>query len=96
MQENTVINIKQQKITVFNKNKSYVPINFQVDLFIESQEIIYKLSSGQNITVFFEDIDTDLSYRILDFISGITYTLNGEIIRLSKDSFLLTPPKKII
>ena len=41
-----------------------------------------------------QNSDTDLSKRLIDFASGLTYALDGGMQRVADKVFLLTPPQR--
>ncbi len=57
----------------------------------EIQQVIDFLKQGQSIAVNLEGIADEDRMRILDFLSGAIYGLNGSIHRWHGDLFLLTP-----
>lgn len=57
----------------------------------EIQQVVDYLKQGQSVAVNLEGISSDDSNRILDFLSGAIYGLNGSIHRWHGDLFLLTP-----
>lgn len=57
----------------------------------EIQQVVDYLKQGQSVAVNLEGISTADSDRILDFLSGAIYGLNGSIHRWHGDLFLLTP-----
>ncbi len=57
----------------------------------EIQQVVDYLKQGQYVAVNLEGISSNDSERILDFLSGAIYGLNGSITRWSGDSFLLAP-----
>ncbi len=57
----------------------------------EIQQVVDYLKQGQSVAVNLEGISSDDSSRILDFLSGAIYGLNGSIHRWYGDLFLLTP-----
>ena len=57
----------------------------------EIQQVIDYLKQGQSVAVNLEGISSADSERILDFLSGAIYGLNGSIHRWHGDLFLLTP-----
>ncbi len=57
----------------------------------EIQQVIDYLKQGQSVAVNLEAISEEDSTRILDFLSGAIYGLNGSILRWHGDLFLLTP-----
>ncbi|MBE7076996.1 MAG: cell division protein SepF [Clostridiales bacterium] len=55
------------------------------------QKVVDYLKQGQSVGVNLAGISADDSSRILDFLSGSIYALNGSIMRWHGDLFLLTP-----
>jgi cell division inhibitor SepF len=63
-----------------------VPVGFN-----DAQEIGDKLKANQPVIVNLQGIDRDLSRRLIDFSSGVTYALGGAMERVAEQVFLLTP-----
>jgi cell division inhibitor SepF len=59
--------------------------------FNDAQEIGDRLKTGQPVIVNFQDVDADLSRRLIDFCSGATYVLDAKMKQVAKRVFLLTP-----
>jgi cell division inhibitor SepF len=59
--------------------------------FNDAQEIGDKLKANQPVIVNLQGIDRDLSRRLIDFSSGLTYGLGGAMERVAEQVFLLTP-----
>lgn len=59
--------------------------------FDEAQEIIDDLRSGRPVIINFEDTDRELARRIIDFISGGAYALDGSTEKISNYVFLFVP-----
>ncbi len=57
----------------------------------EIQQVVDYLKQGQSVAINLEAISEADSARILDFLSGAIYGLNGSIHRWRGDLFLLTP-----
>ena len=57
----------------------------------ENQQVVDYLKQGQTIAVNLEGITQADSERILDFLSGALYGLDGSIHRWHGDLFILTP-----
>lgn len=57
----------------------------------EIQQVVDYLKQGQSVAVNLEGIASSDSERILDFLSGAIYGINGSIHRWHGDLFLLTP-----
>ena len=88
------INIKSENIVPFRNSAYYVPVNSEIDIFTETQEIIFNLSMGKPIEIVFDEkMNSYLSHRILDFMCGILYAYNGSIIKKSANNFIFLPFK---
>ena len=70
--------------------------NVQVHLvvprsFNDAQQIADRFKNGVPVIVNLQTSDPDLSKRMIDFSSGMTYALDGAIQRIAEKVFLLTP-----
>jgi len=63
-----------------------VPVGFN-----DAQEIGDKLKANQPVIFNLQGVDRDLSRRLIDFSSGLTYGLGGQMERVAEQVFLLTP-----
>jgi cell division inhibitor SepF len=59
--------------------------------FNDAQEIGDKLKANQPVIVNLQGVNRDLSRRLIDFASGLTYGLGGQMDRVAEQVFLLTP-----
>ena len=59
--------------------------------FEDSQAICNKLLSGRPVVVNLEGFDPDDAQRIMDFISGCIYAINGKYNQISKYIFIFSP-----
>ncbi|MGQ9845110.1 MAG: cell division protein SepF [Caldisericia bacterium] len=57
----------------------------------EAQEIIDNLKEGRPVVINFEDTDRELARRIIDFLSGGAYALDGTTEKISNYVFLFVP-----
>src|SRR5436189_3044786 len=63
-----------------------VPKNFN-----DAQQIADKFKDSIPVILNLQGADTDLSKRLIDFASGLTYALDGGMQRIADKVFLLTP-----
>jgi len=61
------------------------------DGFNDAQEIGDKLKANQPVILNLQGVNRDLSRRLIDFASGLTYGLGGQMERVAEQVFLLTP-----
>jgi cell division inhibitor SepF len=59
--------------------------------FNHAQEVADKLKVNQPVIVNLQNVDRDLSRRIIDFSSGLCYGIGGQMERVANQVFLLTP-----
>ncbi|MUT66177.1 cell division protein SepF [Paenibacillus sp. NEAU-GSW1] len=80
---NNIVSIHSQKNVrvVLNEPRSYD----------EAQDIADHLRSRRAVIVNLQRVRTDLAVRIVDFLSGTVYALNGNISKLGPNIFLCTP-----
>jgi cell division inhibitor SepF len=101
---NTLINeAKKDKITRMERTSTnkVVPIRttpkgFEVCImkpstFEDSQDICDMLLSGRAAVINLEGFDVDLAQRIMDFISGSVYAMNGKLHQISSYIFIISP-----
>ncbi|MDQ4082296.1 MAG: cell division protein SepF [Actinomycetota bacterium] len=59
--------------------------------FNDAQSIADKFKESVPVILNLQSTDTELSKRLIDFSSGLTYALNGGMQRIADKVFLLTP-----
>ena len=59
--------------------------------FNDAQQIADKFKQGIPVILNLQGADAELSKRLIDFTSGLTYALNGGMQRVADKVFLLTP-----
>lgn len=59
--------------------------------FADAQEIGDRFKGGQPVIVNLQSTERELSRRMIDFCSGVTYALAGSMDRVADQVFLLTP-----
>lgn len=59
--------------------------------FNDAQQIADKFKHGIPVILNLQNADTELSKRLIDFASGLTYALDGGMQRVADKVFLLTP-----
>ena len=64
----------------------YRPVSYE-----DAQHIIDNLKSRKPVIVNMEELDVAAAQRILDFISGAIYAINGTIAKISRGIFVVAP-----
>lgn len=57
----------------------------------DSREISETLLAGRTVILNLEGMDLEIAQRIIDFISGATFAISGNLQRISSYIFLVTP-----
>ncbi len=80
------------KSKVVSMNRSSMEVNvIKPHSFEDSQEICNMLLSNRPVIVNLEGFDPDDAQRIMDFISGCIYAINGKYHQISKYIFIFSP-----
>lgn len=64
----------------------YHPISYE-----DTQNIIDNLKSRKPVIVNMEELEIECAQRILDFMAGAVYALNGTIFKISRGIFVVAP-----
>ena len=75
------LNIGMEQNLILCEPKSHKDVQSAVDYLRQNQSVLMNLSG----------LDNEDAGRILDFLSGAIYGLNGSILRYQQDSFILMP-----
>ena len=59
--------------------------------FNDAQKVADEFKNSRPVILNLQDTDTDLSRRLIDFASGLTYALGGGMQKIADQTFLLTP-----
>ena len=57
----------------------------------DSKEICDYLLAGKSVVIHMEGLHTEVAQRIIDFTSGSTYSMNGNLQKISDYIFIATP-----
>ncbi len=60
--------------------------------FNDAQSVADYVKAGQPVILNLQQTDSELAKRLIDFASGLTYGLSGDIKRIADKVFLLLPP----
>ena len=82
------------------KKDNYMNINTTAQLqvilvkpeeFEDAQEIADNLISKRTVLLNIENLNKDLSRRLIDFLSGVAYAQGGNIKRVANRTYIITP-----
>lgn len=68
------------------------PVTVRPRTYNDAQEIADHFKEGQPVIINLEGVDAGVSRRIVDFASGMCYSLNGTMERVAQGVYLVKPP----
>ncbi|MBQ2117377.1 MAG: cell division protein SepF [Lachnospiraceae bacterium] len=89
-------NAASQKITPMRSAKKVPASGMEVCVikptsFDESREVADTLLANRAVVLNLEGIDVEIAQKILDFTSGTTYAIDGNLQRISNYIYIITP-----
>ena len=82
---------KRNKVVPMTQGQSVKMVISQPTTFEQSEEICSLLKEKKSVIVNLEYVNKDVARRIVDFISGGVYALDGHIQKISNSIFLIAP-----
>lgn len=83
---------ERHELVAISGRKQSCIVSTQPKEFNDVQGIADHLKAGNPIIVNFSEVEPEESRRILDYICGVTYALNGSGRKVGNDIFLFAPP----
>ncbi|MBO5556099.1 MAG: cell division protein SepF [Oscillospiraceae bacterium] len=81
---------KRERTVAFGGTETQV-ILFSPKTFDEAGELLNYLGQGRSVVMTLEGVPTETARRLLDFLSGVTYALQGRITPISAKTYFITP-----
>ena len=75
-----------------NSAKSKIVL-YEPRVYSDAKDVAQNLLNNKAVVINFSRMEDSYARRIVDFITGTVYELNGEIQRICDKIFLATPPK---
>lgn len=82
---------RKNKVVNMPQNNQVKMVISQPTTFEQSEEICQYLKERKSCIVNLEYVNKDVARRVVDFISGGVYALNGHIQKISNSIFLIAP-----
>ena len=83
---NKVVSINSGRLNQMSQISLYEP-----RLYADVKQIASKLLEGHAVIVNFTQMDTNVAARLVDFLNGTVFAIDGEMKRIGKEIFLCTP-----
>lgn len=82
---------RRAKVVDIHATAQLKVVVLQMESFEETKEVTDHLKSKKPVVINLEKLDRDVARRVVDFISGATYALDGNIQKVSNGIFLIAP-----
>lgn len=79
------------KVVNIHTNQQFKMVVVHPESFEDTQDICDHLKNKKPVVVNVEDIETEQARRIIDFLSGSIYALDGNIQKVSSNIFIVAP-----
>lgn len=81
----------QGKVVNIHSNSQFKVVVMQPERFDDTQDICDHLKNKKPIVVNLEALEKDVAQRVIDFLSGSVYALDGNIQKVSSEIFIVAP-----
>lgn len=82
---------QQSKVVNIHSTSQFKVVIMQPENFDDAQDICDHLKNKKPVIVNLEELEKDLAQRIIDFLSGSVYALDGSIQKVSGGIFIIAP-----
>lgn len=79
------------KIVNFQASVQMEVVVIQPETYDEAQDVCDHIKSQRPVIINLESMDRVIAQRIMDFVSGACYTLNGNLQRVTNNIFIIAP-----
>ncbi len=83
--------VKKNKVVNIHTTAQLKVIVMHPETFDEAKDIADHLKNKKPIVINLEDVEKEVARRIVDFLSGSVYALDGNIQKVSNGIFLIAP-----
>lgn len=89
--EETDFAVKKGKVVNINTTTQLKVVVVTPESFDEARDIAEHLKQKKPVVINLEGVEKDIARRIVDFLSGAVYSLDGNIQKISTGIFLIAP-----
>lgn len=79
------------KIVNIHTNIQMEVIVIHPESYDEAQDICDQIKAKKPVVINLENMDRDIAQRIMDFVSGACYAINGNLQRVTNNIFIIAP-----
>ncbi|MBR6376744.1 MAG: cell division protein SepF [Oscillospiraceae bacterium] len=80
------------KVVNLNNNSAMQVILVKPDRFDTVSEIADHLRDKKSIVLNLESTNKDVARRLVDFLSGVAYAIDGKVKKVASNTYIITPP----
>ena len=84
------------KVVSMNKNASQELVRFHPTTFQDSRKAAKDLIASKAVIVNLEDVDKETSRRMVDFLSGVVFAMDGDVQKIAKSAYVFCPPNVFV
>lgn len=89
--EESDFSVKKGKVVNINTTTQLKVVVVTPESFDEAKDIAEHLKQKKPVVINLEGVEKDIARRIVDFLSGAVYSLDGNIQKISTGIFLIAP-----
>lgn len=82
---------QQNKVVNIHSNNQFKVVIMQPETFDDAREVCDHLKNKKPVVVNVESLNKETAQRVIDFLSGSVYGLDGDIQKVSSGIFLIAP-----
>ena len=82
---------QQNKVVNIHSNNQFRVVIMQPDSFDDARDVCDHLKNKKPVVVNLENLSKETAQRVVDFLSGSVYGLDGDIQKVSAGIFLIVP-----
>lgn len=82
---------QQNKVVNIHSNNQFKVVIMQPETFDDARDVCDHLKNKKPIVVNLENLSKETAQRVVDFLSGSVYGLDGDIQKISSEIFLIAP-----
>lgn len=82
---------QQNKVVNIHSNNQFKVVIVQPETFDDAREVCDHLKSKKPVVVNLENLNKETAQRVVDFLSGSVYGLDGDIQKVSASIFMIAP-----
>lgn len=84
------------KVVSMNRNAAQEIVRFHPTSFQDSRKAATDLVASKAVIVNLEELDKDSSRRMVDFLSGVVFAMNGDVQKIAQSAYVFCPPNMFI